>query len=147
MILLICMGTRIQAAEKLPVEEFLHDVRHQLRSIEQQTDDRSMPALVRRVHVEMHVIAEKDQQGKTAYYVLQGIQDRRNVITQKLSFDIELRHPVPAADNDKRYRSYSTRRKEYVYGPDSYRPSRQYPYRPDYYMPDIYPVILYNNEQ
>jgi hypothetical protein len=93
------------------------------------------------------VIAEKDQQGKTLYYVLEGMQDKKDFITQKLSFDLELQHGYSAVNNDKRYRTYTTRKKDYPYGPNNYRPARPYPYRPEHYMPDVYPIILYNKEQ
>lgn len=145
--LLICTSTIVHAADKLPLGDFLRDVRNQLRNIGQQTDDGSMPVIIKNIHVDMHVIAEKNQQGQTLYYVLEGMQDKSNVITQKISFDLELRHDYSAANNDKRYRTYSTRKKDYRYGPDNYRPARPYPYRPEHYLPDLYPVILYGKEQ
>jgi hypothetical protein len=141
------MGATVHAADKLPLVDFLRDVRHQLHSIEQQSDDRSLPVMIKNVHVEMHVVAEKDQQGKTSYYVLEGMQDKKNIITQKISFDLELQHNISATRHDTRYKSYSTRKKDYIYGPDNYRPAREYPYRPEQHMPDIYPVILYDKER
>lgn len=146
-ILLTSVSTSVHAADKLPLGDFLRDIRQQLHSIAQPTDDQPMPVTIKNVHVEMHVVAEKDQQGKTSYYVLEGVQDMKNVITQKISVDLELQHNNAVMRHDMRYSSYSTRKKDYIYGPDNYRPARQYPYRPEQYMPDIYPVILYNKER
>jgi len=150
-ILLMSLSSISNAAEKLPLADFLQellqDIRHQLHSIEQQSGDQSAPAIIKNVHVEMQVIAEKDQAGNIAYYVLAGKVDEQAVVTQKLSFDLELQHNAAVKSSDTGYRTYSTRNRDYTYRPDGYRPSTQYPYHPDQYMPNIHPVILYDKQR
>ena len=146
-VLLTGLSTISHAAEKILLSDFLNGIRHQLLSIENQAGDQSTPAIIKNVHVEMHVIAEKNQQGKTAYYVLEGMVDKKDVVTQKISLDLELQHSASRRSNDSAYKSYSTRKKDYTYGPDRYRPSGQYPYHPNPYMPDIYPVIMLDKER
>ena len=142
-LLLTCLNTTVLGAEKILVADFLRDIRDQFHRIQVRDDNHPEPAFIRNVHVEMHVIAEKDDNGKTAYYVLEGQVDSKDVITQKLSFDLELLPAQSMKNRDPRHRSYSTRPRDYSYGPDSYR-QRQYPYYPDQYMPEVNPVILFN---
>lgn len=146
-VLLTGLSTISHAAEKLLLSDFLNGIRQQLHSIEHQTGNRLAPAMIKNVHVEMHVIAEKDQHGNTAYYVLEGTVDKKEVVTQKISLDLELQHSASRRGNDSAYKSYSTRKKDYTYGPGRYRPSGQFPYNPNQYMPDIYPVILFDKER
>jgi len=134
------------AAEKIPLADFLSGIRHQLHSIENPGANQSAPAMIKNVHIDLHVIAEKDKDGNTAFYVLEGMVDKKDLVTQKLSLDLELRHTASSKGNDEAYRSYSTRRRDYTYGPDRYRQSGQYPYHPNQYMPDIYPVITLDKE-
>lgn len=143
-LLLTGLSTVSLAAEKLPLADFLQAIRHQLYDIQRQTGAQSAPALITNVHVEVQVIAEKDQTGNTAYYVLEGMLENKDIVTQKLSFDLELANNATVKARETGYRSYSTRRKEYPYAADRYRQSRQYPYHPDQYMPDIYPIIMHN---
>ena len=144
--LLTVLSPISNAAEKLPLTDFVEGIRHQLHSIQQSGRDQSVPAMIKNVHVELHVITEKDQDGKTAYYVIEGMVEKKDLVTQKLSFDLELQAYAAVKDDDRAYRSYSTRRKDYRYGTKRFRPPRQYPNRPDQYMPDIYPVILFNKD-
>lgn len=146
-VLLTGLSTISHAAEKILLTDFLDGIRHQLLSMENQAGGQSTPAIIKNVHVEMHVIAEKNQQGNTAYYVLEGMVDKKDVVTQKISLDLALQHSTSRRGNDGAYKSYSTRKKDYTYGPDRYRPSGQYPYPPDPYMPDIYPVIMFDKER
>jgi hypothetical protein len=137
----------VHAADNLPLTEFLRDLRYQLQTIEQPSDDQSVPIMIKNVHVEMHVIADKDEQGKTAYYVVEGLPEKNDVVTQKISFDLELHANVDSSDRGWRYRTYSTRRNDNAYRQQVYGPGRQYPYPPEHYMPSIYPVILYDKER
>ena len=146
-VLLTGLGSISHAAEKLLLSDFLNGIRHQLLSIENQAGDQSTPAIIKNVHVEMHVIAENDQQGKTAYYVLEGMVDKKDVVTQKISLDLELQHNTSRRGNSSAYKSYSTRKKDYTYGPGRYPPSGQHPYPPHRYMPDIYPVIMFDKDR
>jgi len=146
-ILLMSLSSVSSAAEKLSLAEFLQDIRHQLSSIEQQAFDKTARSMIKRVHVEVHVIAEKDPAGNTAYYVPAGVVDKQNVVTQKLSFDLELQQSVAVTGSNMGYRSYSTRSRGGTYRPDRYRPPRSYPYHPDQYMPDIHPVILFDKKR
>ena len=146
-VLLTGLSTISHAAEKILLSDFLNGIRHQLLSIENQAGDQSTSAIIKNVHVDMHVIAEKDQHGKTAYYVLEGMVDNKDVVTQKISLDLELQHGTSRRGNDSAYKSYSTRKRDYTYGPDRYRPSGQYPYHPNQYMPNIYPVITFDKER
>jgi hypothetical protein len=146
-VLLTGLSTISHAAEKLLLSDFLNGIRHQLLSIENQAADLSTTANIKNVHVEMHVIAEKDQQGKTAYYVLEGMVDKKDVVTQKISLDLALQRSTSRRGNNSAYRSYSTRKKDYTYGPDRYPPSGQHPYPPNRYMPDIYPVIMFDKDR
>jgi len=147
MLLLIVLSSISHAAEKLPLADFLDGIRHQLHSLENPGGDRSAPALIKNIHIDLHVIAEKDKDGNTAYYVLEGMVDKKDVVTQKLSLDLELQQSASSKGNNTGYRSYSTRKRDYTYGSDRYRQSGQYPYHPNRYMPDIYPVILYDKER
>jgi hypothetical protein len=146
-VLLTGLSTISHAAEKILLTDFLNGIRHQLLGMENRAGDQSTRTIIKNVHVEMHVIAEKNQQGKTAYYVLEGMVDKKDVVTQKLSLDLELQHSTSRRGHDSAYKSYSTRKKDYTYGPDRYRSSGQYPYPPDPYMPDIYPVIMFDKER
>ncbi len=146
-VLLTALSTISHAAEKIQLSDFLNGIRHQLLSLENQAGDQSRPAIIKNVHVEMHVIAEKNQQGKTAYYVLEGMVDKKDVVTQRITLDLELQHSTSRRGNDSAYKSYSTRKKDYTYGPDRNRPSGQYPYHPNQTMPDIYPVIMFDKER
>jgi hypothetical protein len=146
-VLLTGLSTISHAAEKILLSDFLNGIRHQLLSIENQAGDQSTRTIIKNVHVEMHVIAEKNQQGETAYYVLEGIVDNKDVVTQRISLDLEFRNSTSRRGNDSAYKSYSTRKKDYTYGPDRYRSSGHYPYHPDPYMPDIYPVIMFDKER
>ena len=139
--LLTALSLISHAAEKIPLADFLNGIRHQLHSIENSGGNQSMPAMIKNVHIDMHVIAEKDKDGNTAYYVLEGMVDNKGLVTQKLSLDLDLQHNASRIGNNKGYRSYSTRKRDYTYGPDMYRQPGQYPYHPNQYMPDIYPVI------
>jgi len=145
--LLMCVTLGVHAADKLPLKEFLRDLRYQLQTIEQPSDDPSVPVVIKNVHVEMHVIADKDEQGKTAYYVVEGLPEKNDVVTQKLSFDLELHDDVDSTRQGKRYRTYSTRGDDNAYRQRGYGTGRPYRYPPEYYMPDIYPVILYDKER
>jgi len=145
--LLTVLSSILHAAEKIPLADFLIGIRHQLHSIENSDGDKTVPALIKNVHVEMHVIVEKGQDGNTAYYVLEGMVENKDLVTQKLSLDLDLQHNASRKDNNKGYRSYTTRRKDYTYGPDSYPQSGQYPYHPNQYLPDIYPVIMFDKER
>ena len=135
------------AAEKLPLMEFLHDVREQLLSFEQQSGDYPVPAMIKNVHVEMHVIADKDERGRTTYYVIEGLPDKNDVVTQKISFDLELEGRFDSSRLSKRYRRYSTRTNENASPQRRYDSGRPHYYPPEYYMPDIYPVILYDKNR
>jgi len=146
-VLLTGLSTTSHATEKILLSDFLNGIRHQLLSIENQAGDQSMPAIIKNVHVDMHVIAEKDQAGNTAYYVLEGMVDSKDVVTQKLSLDLEIQHSTSRRGNDSAYKSYSTRKKDYTYRPDMYRQPGQYPYHPNQYMPNIYPVITFDKER
>jgi hypothetical protein len=147
MILYIGTSAAVEAAEKLPLMDFLRDVRHQLLSFEQQSGEHSVPAMIKNVHVEMHVIVDKDDQGRTAYYVMEGLPDKNDVVTQKISFDLELHTNVDSTRQGKRQRMYSTRRGDNAYRQRGYDSGRQHHYPPEYYMPDIHPVILYDRER
>jgi len=144
--LLAVLSSTLHAADKIPLTEFLNGIRHQLHSIENPRSEQSAPVIIKNVHVEMHVIAEKDRDGNTAYYVIEGMADEKDLVTQKLSLNLELQHKASMMGNDSRRRSYSTRTKDHTYGPETYRQSGRHPYHPNRYMPDIYPVITLDKE-
>ena len=146
-ILLFGSGAAAAAAEKLPLMEFLRDVREQLISFEQQSGEYPVPATIKNVHVEMHVIADKDEQGRTTYYVIEGLADKNDVVTQKISLDLELHTKVDSTHPGKRHRTYSTRNNNSAYRQRGYDSGRPYYYPPEHYMLDIYPVILYDNKR
>ena len=146
-IFLIGRGAAVGATEKLPLMDFLHDVRDQLLSFEQQSGVYPVPAMIKNVHVEMHVIADKDEQGRTAYYVIEGLPEKNDVVTQKISFDLELDRSLDSSRLGKRYRRYSTRTNENAYRQRGYGSGRPQHYPPEHYMPDIYPVILYDKNR
>jgi len=146
-VLLIGLTTAVQAADKLPMMDFLRDVRQQLLSFEQQSGEYPVPAMIKNVHVEMHVIADKDEQGRTAYYVVEGLPEKNDVVTQKISFDLELHTNIGTTHQGKRYRTYSTRSNNNAYRPRGYESGQPYTYPPEHYMPDIYPVILYDRHR
>ena len=145
--LLTVLNSISHAAEKIPLTDFLSGIRHQLHSIEQIDNAQTAPAIIKNVHIDLHVIAEKDGDGSIKYYVLEGMVDNKDLVTQKISLDLELKYNASGKDNDTGYRSYSTRKKDYSYGPGSYRQSGRYPYHPNHYMPDIYPVIPFDQER
>jgi hypothetical protein len=147
LILLVGLSTAVQATDKLPMMEFLHDVHQQLISFEQQSGEHPVPAMIKNVHVEMHVITDKDEQGRTAYYVVEGLPEKNDVVTQKISFDLELHTTIDSTRQGKRYRTYSTRTNDNAYRQRGYESGRPYRYPPEHYMPDIYPVILYDKNR
>ena len=83
-VLLTGLSTISHAAEKILLTDFLNGIRHQLLGMENRAGDQSTRTIIKNVHVEMHVIAEKNQQGKTAYYVLEGMVDKKDVVTQRI---------------------------------------------------------------
>lgn len=146
--LLIIYGTISYAADKLPLSDFLNDIRQQLYSIEKAGNKDPSPMIIKNIHVEMNVIAEKDQQGKTIFYVIEGMANKKDLITQKLSFDVEIPTQVSADLDSNRRRTYSTRNRLNQYDAGRYRPYRRHPepYYNDRYYPDISPVILFNKK-
>lgn len=146
-VLLIGLNTAVQAADKLPMMDFLRDVRQQLLGFEQQSGEYPATAMIKNVHVEMHVIADKDEQGRTAYYVVEGLPENKDVVTQKIFFDLELHTNIDSTRQGKRYRTYSTRRHDNAHRQRGYESGRPYTYPPEHYMPDIYPVILYDRHR
>ncbi len=148
-VLLVAFGTISHAADKILLSDFLDDIRHQLYNIGNAGNERPVPMTVKSIHVEMNVIAEKDQQGNTVFYVIEGMANKKDLITQKLSFDVEIPTDAAAGLNQHGNRTYSTRSLFYQYGTDRYRPYRRRhdPYYNDRYFPDISPVILYNQKR
>ncbi len=146
-ILLITLSPAPVAAEKIPLKAFLSDMRYQLYAMTQADNQQAAQAAIKNIHVEMNVVVEKDPQGRPVYYVLDGIVDKKDVVTQTISFDMELKHNATAKTGDSGRRVYSTRKRDYPYGPDRYPPPSQYPAYPGRYMPDIYPVILFDKHQ
>lgn len=147
-LLLIIYGTISYAADKLPLSDFMNDIRQQLFSIEQAGNNAPSPMIIKNIHVEMNVIAEKDPQGKTIFYVIEGMANKKDLITQKLSFDVEIPMQVSADFDHSKRRTYSTRSRLNQYDADRYRPYRRHPepYYNGRYYPDISPVILFNKE-
>ena len=145
-ILLTVLSPVLHAAEKIPLADYLGGIRQQLHSIEEPGSDQPVAAMIKNVHIDMHVVAERDKDGNTAYYVLEGMVDSKGLVTQKLSLDLEFQHDVYSRGYDRGYRSYSTRMKDYTHAADMYRQSGQYPYYPNQYMPRIYPVITLDKE-
>lgn len=144
--LLIVLSSVLHAAERIPLADYLKGIHHQLHSIENPGSDQPMTAMIKNVHIDMHVVAEKDKDGKTAYYVLEGMVDSKGLVTQKISLDLELQHNAFWKGKGKGYRSYSTRKKDYSYGRDMYRQPGQSSYHPNQYMPNIYPVITFDKQ-
>ena len=140
-VLLAIQSATAVAAEKIPLNTFLMDMRNQLYAIAQTNDQGPVRAVIGNIHVEMNVVAEKDAQGRIRYFVVDGLVDQSNVVTQKISFDMQLQPDTSAADRPGS-RAYSTRRRGDRYRPDRYYPATQYPPYPGHYVPDIYPLIL-----
>ena len=134
------------AAGKIPLDTFLRDIHKSLYSIGRQDTEGSLRPVISNIHVEMHVIVEQDKQGNARYYVLDGIVDDSNVVTQKIAFDLELPQQSVETGRKPAGRRYSTRRRDTGYGSSGYKRYRRYPY-PEHYMPDIYPVILFDKHQ
>jgi len=142
-LLFIVANTAVHAADKLPLSEFLQGLHQQLQTFQQPSDERFAAPMIRHVHVDLHVIAEKDAQNNTIYYVLEGVVDRNNIVTQKISFDITLSPNESSAGLADGYRTYSTRRRGSTHERDMRRPRGYYRYPPGR-MLDIYPVIIYD---
>lgn len=145
-ILLTVLNPALHAAEKIPLTEFLNGIRHQLYSIDNPGIDSSSSMIIKNVHIDMQVIAEKDEDGNTAYYVLEGMADDNKFVTQTLSLDLELQHHASMMSNHSKRRTYSTRTKDDTYRPDAYQQPAQYPCPPAPYMPDIYPLIMLDKQ-
>ena len=137
------LGFGVHAAEKIPLDIFLSDIRAQLYMIAEPGDQEPVQAVISNVHVEMNVVVEKDQQGRPRYFVLEGVLANKDVVTQRISFDMELLQNASIRSGHSGSRRYSTRRSDRPPGPGRYRPAAQYP-PPGQYMPDIYPVILHD---
>ena len=146
-LLLVFLNAESIAAEKIPLNIFLGDIRDQLYALEQPDNRDPTPVAIRNVRVELNVVVEKDAQGRPRYYVLDGIIDNNNVVTQKISFDMALQHKPAAGFERQGRRVYSTRRREDRYTDDRYNPAGPYPPYRGYYMPDIHPVILFGKDQ
>lgn len=143
-ILLTVWSSLLYAAEKLTLADFMNDIRQQLIILERQGDDQPAQIIIKNIHVEMDVIAEKNPDGNTEFYVIEGMVDKKNVVTQKLSFDVELTTNVTSQRVGKRYKSYSTQKNYYDPGYNRLLPGRSRPYYNHQYLPDIHPVILLN---
>ena len=143
-LLLTCLNTASHAADKIPIADFLRDIRNQFRSMQLQQEGSPAPVIVSNFHVEMNVIADRDENGNVAYFVLEGQAGAGEVVTQKLSFDLEFLQPPTMQTGQARYRSYSTRRRQHTDAPDRYSREYPYPYHPGQYMPEINPVILFD---
>lgn len=143
-ILLTVWSSFSYAAEKLTLADFMKDIRRQLIILETQGDDQSAQLTIKNIHVEMNVIAEKTPDGNTEFYVIEGMVDNKNVVTQKLSFDVELTTNASSQRVNKRYKSYSTQKNYYDPRYNRSLPGRSRPYYNHQYMPDIHPVILFN---
>ena len=144
---LITLSPISVAAEKIPLNTFLNDLRYQLYAGARGDSQEPLQTVVKNVHVEINVVVEKDPQGRPVYYVLDGVIDRKDVVTQKISFDMVLQNKSSANTGHSGSRVYSTRRREVPYGAGRYPPSGQYPAYPGPYMPDIYPVILFDRHR
>lgn len=145
--LLITLSPVSVAAEKIPLNTFLNDLHYQLYATTRVGSQEPLQTVVKNIHVEMNVVVEKDPQGRPVYYVLDGLNDKNDLVTQKISFDMELQNKSSANTGHSGSRVYSTRRREDPYGAGRYPPAGQYPAYPGPYMPDIYPVILFDKHQ
>ena len=141
LILLASLGGSVTGAEKTPLNIFLNDIRVQLYSMAQVDEQDPLQVVVSNIHVEMNVVVEKDQRGRPSYFVLDGVRSNQGVVTQRISFDMELQ------PNRSGSRFYSTRRRDNPPDSDRHTPHIQSPYPPGPYMPDIYPVILYDRHR
>lgn len=146
-ILLLVQSAAVVAAEKIPLNAFLADLRDRLHAIDRMDSREQGRAVISNIHVEMNVVAETDQQGQVQYFVLDGLIDKNDVVTQKISFDMQLYPDGSVAADRPDGRVYSTRKRDHRYGPNRSRPADPYlPYR-GHYMPDIYPLILMNDNR
>ena len=140
------LGAESYAAEKIPLDIFLSDIRNQLHAIGQPDEQDPRRAVIRNIHLELNVIIEKDARGRPRYYVLDGIMDDGDVVTQKIAFDMELHQDSSARTVPQENRAYSTRRRNHRPGGDGYFPAGPYPPYPGYYLPEIYPVIQFDTD-
>ena len=140
------LGFGVHAAEKIPLDVFLNDIRTQLYMIAEPGDQERVQAGTSNIHVQMNVVVEKDRQGRPRYFVLDGVLANKDVVTQRISFDMELLRNASTGSGHSGSRLYSTRRGDYPHGAGRYPPSAQYP-PPGQYMPDIYPVILHGGRR
>ena len=129
---LLLLSTNATAAEKIPLPVFLADLRDHLYDMASVNPGQTARPVISNIHVELNLVVEKDAQGRTQYFVLDGVTEQRDVVTQKLSFDMALQPGLPGQENQRPGRVYSTRRREQAPQPG---------WHPPYYMPDIYPVI------
>ena len=143
-ILLTVWSSFSYADEKLTLADFMKDIRHQFVILEAQGDDQPTQLTIKNIHVEMNVIAEKTPDGNTEFYVIEGMVDKKNIVTQKLSFDVELTTNASSQHANKGYKSYSTPQPYYDPRYNRSLPGRSGPYYNHQYMPDIHPVILLN---
>ncbi len=141
------LSTPSVAAEKIPFDIFLNDIRDRLYAMDQPDPSEPRGIAIRNVRVELNVIVDKDTQGRYQYYVLDGIMGNKDVVTQRISFNMELRPDEPVAAERKKGRVYSTRRHGERYGDSRYYPPGGYPPYPGDYMPGIYPVIVFDEDR
>ena len=139
------LGFGVHAAERIPLDVFLNDIRAQLYRVAEQGDQEPVRAVISSVHVEMNVVVEKDRQGRPRYFVLDGVLENKDVVTQRISFDMELLPNASARSGHSGSRVYSTRRSDRPLGPGRYLPPVQHP-PPGQYRPGIYPVIVFDNQ-
>ena len=146
-IVLALLSTPSVAAEKIPLTIFLNEIRDRLYTMDQPDGREPRQIAIRNIRVELNVIVDKDAQGRYQYYVLDGIMDNKDVVTQRISFDMELRRDAPVAAERKKGRVYSTRGRGGRYGDNKYYPPNRYPPYPGDYMPGIYPVIVFDEDR
>ena len=139
--LLLLLSTNTTAAEKIPLPVFLADLRDHLYGMASVNPEQTVRTVISNIHVELNVVVEKDAQGRTQYFVLDGVTAQDDLVTQKLSFDMALQPERPAQAGQPTGRVYSTRRRQQPPQPGGYPPY------PPHHMPDIYPVILFDKHR
>ncbi len=147
-ILITALCTTSFAAEKIPLQAFIDDIRNQLYDAGANGSDSSKPLDIKNIRLELNIIVETDEYGNTGFYVIEDA-DSRGMVTQKLYFDVVLPANGAPSRSSQGYRSYSTNKTERRYAPDCYVPYRRQPcYRlHDRYNPEILPIIVPNHSR
>ena len=89
--LIFCISSPVAySGENIPIKQLLNDVRDQFAEFNKKANKSEFPMVVPSLHFEMNVVAEVNKEGKAEFYILTGSVNKKDVVTQNISFDVTL---------------------------------------------------------